>query len=99
MSIERVTIEQFLFLSNNHPIFDVRSPAEFLHAHVPEAYSLPLFTDEERKIVGTAYKQQGKNQAIKIGLDFFGVKMRKIVEGAEQIINSYQLSVTKAALG
>ena len=60
MAIEKVYVEQFLALAGNHPVFDVRSPAEFLHAHIPEAYNLPLFSDEERKIVGTTYKQQSR---------------------------------------
>jgi tRNA 2-selenouridine synthase len=55
---------------------------------MPGAFNLPLFTDEERKIVGTAYKQQSRETAIKIGLDYFGTKMRKMVEEVEAIINS-----------
>ena len=46
---------------------------------------MPLFTDEERKVVGTAYKQQSREQAIKEGLDFFGPKMRRMVEEVERI--------------
>lgn len=30
------------------PIVDVRSPGEFSRAHLLGAYSLPLFSDEER---------------------------------------------------
>lgn len=85
MAIEKIHIEQFLELANGHPVLDVRSPGEYKHAHIPGACSLPLFTDEERKIVGTAYKQESREQAIKLGLDFFGVKMRKMVEEAEQL--------------
>ena len=51
---------------------------------------MPLFTDEERKIVGTTYKQQSREQAIKIGLDMFGPKMRKMVEEIEEILNKEQ---------
>jgi len=83
MAIEKIHIEQFLALAKQHPVLDVRSPAEFQHAHIPGAHSLPLFTDEERKIVGTAYKQESREQAIKIGLDFFGGKTRKMVEETE----------------
>ncbi len=57
-------------------------------------YSLPLFTDEERKVVGTAYKQQSKQDAIKIGLDYFGVKMRAMVEEVEEIIGNMQLATS-----
>jgi tRNA 2-selenouridine synthase len=85
MAIEKIDIEKYLQLSNQHPVIDVRSPGEFNHAQIPGAYSLPLFTDEERKIVGTTYKQQSREAAIKIGLDFFGVRMKGIVEEVEGI--------------
>jgi tRNA 2-selenouridine synthase len=85
MPAQKITIEQFLGLSTQYPVLDVRSPGEYLHAHIPGAYSLPLFTDEERKLVGTAYKQQSRQTAIKLGLDFFGGKMRKMVEEIEQL--------------
>jgi tRNA 2-selenouridine synthase len=86
MAIQKITIEEFLQLAKQHPVFDVRSPAEFLHAHIPGAVSLPLFTDEERKVVGTAYKQESKQAAIKIGLDYYGIKMRKMVEEVEALV-------------
>ena len=90
MAIEKIDIDQFLELAKHHLVFDVRSPGEYNHAHIPGAYSLPLFTDEERKVVGTTYKQQSREQAIKIGLDFFGPKMRKTVEEAESIVSSQE---------
>ncbi len=85
MAIEKLHIERFLELAKTHLVIDVRSPAEYKHAHIPGAYSLPLFTDEERKIVGTTYKQESREKAIKIGLDFFGPKMRKMVEEVESV--------------
>src|SRR5258706_840235 len=88
MAIEKIHIEQFLELAKQYPVIDVRSPGEYKHARIPGAYSLPLFTDEERKVVGITYKQQSREQAIKVGLDFFGPKMRKMVEEAESIVNS-----------
>ncbi len=88
MAIEKIHIEQFLELAKQHPMMDVRSPGEYQHAHIPGAHSLPLFTNEERKIVGTTYKQQSRELAIKVGLDFFGPKMRKMVEEVEMIVVS-----------
>ncbi len=67
-------------------LIDVRSPGEFNHARIPGAVSLPLFSDEERAEVGTAYKQKSRETAIKIGLDFFGPKMRKMVEEVESLV-------------
>lgn len=98
MAIQKITIEEFLKLAKQHPVLDVRSPGEYTHAHIPSAYSLPLFSDEERKEVGTAYKQQSREAAIKIGLDFFGVKMRKMVEEVEGIVVNCQLSTANCVL-
>ena len=67
-------------------MIDVRSPGEYAHAHIPGAYNFPLFTDDERKIVGTTYKQQSRQAAIKIGLEFFGPKMRTMVEEIESAV-------------
>ena len=93
MAIHKLTIEEFLAFAKQHPVLDVRSPGEYNHAHIPGAISFPLFTDDERKVVGTAYKQQSREEAIKIGLDYFGVKMRKMVEEAESIVTSHKPAV------
>ena len=95
MAAQKINIEQFLELAKEYPVLDVRSPGEYVHAHIPGAYSFPLFTDEERKVVGTAYKQESREQAIKIGLDYFGVKMRKMIEEVEGIISNRQLAIDK----
>jgi len=93
MPAEKVHIEQFLELAKQHPVIDVRSPGEYNHAHIPGALSMPLFTDKERAAVGTAYKQESRENAIKIGLDFFGPKMKKMVEEAEGIIRNKQSAI------
>jgi tRNA 2-selenouridine synthase len=93
LSIKKIDTEAFIKLCKTCPVIDVRSPGEYEHAHIPNAYSLPLFSDEERKVVGTAYKQKNRETAIKHGLDFFGPKMRAMVEAAEDIVKKH------AALG
>jgi tRNA 2-selenouridine synthase len=89
MAIEKIDVSRFLELYPKFPVFDVRSPGEFSHANIPGAYSLPLFNDDERKIVGTAYKQESREQAVKIGLDFFGGKMRKMIEEVSGIVTQF----------
>lgn len=89
VSVQRISINEFLSGCLNHVVLDVRSPAEYSHAHMPGALSFPLFTDEERKQVGTEYKQVSREQAIKTGLDFFGPKMRKMVEEAEALLEKH----------
>ena len=67
------------------PILDVRAPAEYAQGHIPGALSLPLFTDEERARIGTTYKQVNPDKAVLLGLDFFGPKMRRLVEEARKL--------------
>jgi len=55
-----LNIEQFLLKAESIPVVDVRSPAEFENGHIPGAFSIPIFTNEERAIVGTNYKKNGK---------------------------------------
>src|SRR6185436_2351890 len=98
MAIEKLHIGKFIELAKDHPVIDVRSPGEYNHAHIPGAYNLPLFTDEERKIVGTAYKQKSREAAIKIGLDFFGPKMKKMVDEVESLVRSRKAGVSNSRL-
>lgn len=87
MPIQKLTIQDFIQLAQHNLVFDVRSPGEYTHAHIPGAHSLPLFTDDERAVVGTAYKQQSRQKAIKAGLDYFGPKMREMVETVEKMLD------------
>ncbi len=57
-----------------------------MHAHVPRAFSFPIFSNEERKEIGTAYKQVSRESAIKIGLEHFGKKLLAFVEQADAIL-------------
>lgn len=80
MPIERIAADDFLNLMPFVPVFDVRSPGEFSRAHLPDACSLPIFNDEERAIIGTAYKQESREQAIRSGLQFYGPKLLALVD-------------------
>jgi len=89
MPVISVDISRFLEMTGKYPLIDVRSPAEFHHAHVPGAHNVPLFSDEERSVVGTLYKQCGRQKAVLRGLDYFGPKMKGIIDKAESIIESH----------
>ncbi len=100
MAVKRINVNDFLELAKTHLVIDVRSPSEYAYAHIPNAHSMPLFTDEERKVVGTAYKQMSRENAIKFGLDYFGPKMRKMVEEVERLskVSDNQPHTTKTIL-
>lgn len=78
-------IDPFLKEYDNLPIIDVRSPSEFANGHIPGAVNIPLFDDEERAIVGTLYKNEGRYPAIKKGLEIVGPKMHRLIEEVEKL--------------
>jgi len=95
VNYQRLHIKSFLKEAEKCIVIDVRSPSEYNHGHIIGSKNIPLFTDEERKIVGTAYKQESREQAIKIGLDFFGPKMKKIIEEVEGLTTNKQRAKSK----
>jgi len=48
-------------------VIDVRSPAEFAEDHLPGAVNWPVLDDEQRRSVGTLYKQVSPLRARKVG--------------------------------
>lgn len=52
---------------NCTPLIDVRAPVEFEQGAFEMAVNLPLMNNEERKKVGTCYKQQGHEKAVQLG--------------------------------
>lgn len=72
------------FLETPGTILDVRSPAEFSQGHIPASISNPLFSNEERSVIGTAYKKIGQQHAIDLGLKLAGPRLLELVQTARQ---------------
>lgn len=89
----RLDIADFLRESSSRVLLDVRSPGEYAQGHIPGAVSFPLFSDEERALVGTCYKQQGKEQALELGLELVGPKMAGFIRQARQLAPDRRLAV------
>ena len=68
-------IDDFLIDSESSPIIDVRAPIEFNQGHIPGAFNVPLFDDQERKEIGTLYKTDGRQASVVRGLEIVGPKM------------------------
>jgi tRNA 2-selenouridine synthase len=102
MAVQKINIEKFIIETSASMgvdidlslrpsiIIDVRSPAEFEHAHIPSALNLPLFDNEQRAMIGTTYKKQSREAAIKAGLPLFGNKMLPMIETVESWIAAAQ---------
>lgn len=91
--ITHLNIQEFLQQSQGHLTLDVRSEGEYNYGRILHATNLPLFNNEERKIIGTAYKQHGKNEAILLGLDVVGKKMSDFVRFVQPKTNENKVFV------
>jgi tRNA 2-selenouridine synthase len=74
MSVNILPIEKFLEQRRlkNAILFDTRSEKEFEKACIPGAVSLPLLNNEHRHLVGTIYKEQGREAAVMKGFELVG---------------------------
>ncbi len=70
----------FSEVKNKCVFIDVRSPSEFAEGSICGAVNIPILSDEERKIVGTAYKQASKNEARRLGIEFVSPKLPSIFD-------------------
>ncbi|MFZ4545604.1 MAG: tRNA 2-selenouridine(34) synthase MnmH [Saprospiraceae bacterium] len=93
MPVEKINIERLFELQNDRVVIDVRTPAEFAQGHIIGAHNLPLFTDEERVVVGTIYKKQSPEKALLQGLEFTGKKMPAYIKSAKKIAPDKKLIV------
>nr|BFD60132.1 tRNA 2-selenouridine(34) synthase MnmH [Bdellovibrio sp. CKG001] len=68
MSLKTIKPDQLKELfSRNIPLVDVRAPVEFQQGSLPGAVNLPIMNDEERASVGTTYKREGQDAAVRLG--------------------------------
>ena len=91
--ITSLNISDFLSVTKTIPVVDVRTPLEFDHAHIPGAFNLPIFSNEERVKVGTTYKQQGREDAILLGFDLTGPKWSGFIKTALEIAPDKKIGV------
>jgi tRNA 2-selenouridine synthase len=70
--IQTTAAEAVPALAGFDAIIDVRSPAEFADDHLPGAINWPVLDDEQRRTVGTLYKQVSALEARKVGAAMVG---------------------------
>jgi len=56
-------------------LVDVRSEKEYLADTMPGAVNIPLLNNEERAAVGLAYRENGPDQALELGLNLVSPKL------------------------
>lgn len=83
--MQKIDPKAFLETSEHLTIVDVRSPGEFAEGHIPGAINMPIFDNDERAVVGTLYKKQGKDKAVLKGLEIVGPKMATFAKQAMKL--------------
>ncbi len=91
MAVFKISPGEFLSMKGELPLFDTRAPQEYNQGQIPGAVNLPLFTDEERKQVGTLYKNRGKESAVLQGLDFVGPKLTSYIKNIKSVTNDRRI--------
>jgi len=84
---------EFIELRDKVPLVDVRSELEYQAGHIPNAINITLLNNAERIIVGTAYKQEGRRQAIKRGFELVGPRLADLIEEAERVATQGEMLV------
>ena len=72
------------------PLIDVRSPGEYYKGNMSNSINIPLFNDEERSIIGTIYKNNGKEKAINQGLKFIEKNIDNLINRLLDVIKLYK---------
>ncbi|WP_248477207.1 tRNA 2-selenouridine(34) synthase MnmH [Tepidibacter aestuarii] len=93
-----IEIEDSLELKNS--IFvDVRSESEYEEDRIKNSINIPILNDEQRKIVGTLYKQEGKEKAIEKGLELIADKLKDIYIKLKKLSSEYDNLIVYCARG
>ena len=81
-SVDRI-IPAEAAMEGEYPIIDVRSPGEYEGGTIPGAVNVPIFDEDERSLVGTIYRHQGKDIAINRGFEVVEQKIVDLLETLE----------------
>lgn len=67
-------------LEGDYMLVDLRSPDEYSEFTIPGAVNLPIFDNEERKLIGTVYNHESIDKAKKIGVEYASRKLPILYE-------------------
>ena len=93
-----ITYQQSLDLDSTLYL-DVRTPAEYEEATIPGAVNVPIFTDEERKQVGTVYSQESPAQARMLGVELVSPKLPELLTEIKSLAQDYKNTVIFCSRG
>lgn len=78
---------------------DARSPKEYNSETIPGSINLPIFSDEERVVIGTEYKNGSIDKAKRIGIEAASKKLPYIFDKIIELNNNYNNLIFFCARG
>ncbi|MFV0437047.1 MAG: tRNA 2-selenouridine(34) synthase MnmH [Desulfopila sp.] len=67
-------------MGGGYRLIDVRSPGEYLAGSLPGAINIPIFDNGERSLVGTMYRQSGRDAAIATGFTLVESRLAALLQ-------------------
>jgi tRNA 2-selenouridine synthase len=81
--VREISVEEAL--KKGFKFIDVRTKSEFEEFHIPGAYNVPLFSEEERRKISEVYYSKGEKEARLLALKLVGPKLYNIVSEVKEI--------------
>lgn len=78
---------------NDYLLIDTRSEAEYERAHFPGAINLPLLNNDHRILVGTCFKKEGRNAAVRLGFELVGPLFSSFVKKVDELAKGKKVLV------
>lgn len=86
-------------IENKYVLIDLRSPKEFLSSTIPGAVNVPLFTDEQRELIGTVYVRESIEKAKKIGVETASKNLPVMYDKINELAKKYKELIFFCARG
>ena len=88
-----IKIQEFIEFSKDLPVIDVRTPAEFSDGHITGAINIPIFSNEERAVVGTKYKQESRDTAMAKALEYIAERTDHYLDELQRLVPSQEICI------
>ncbi len=88
-----------LLEKKSYVLIDVRTPKEYIESTIPGAINIPVLLDEERVMVGTAYKKESPEKAKQMGVEAISKRLGDITKEISELAKKYDEIVFFCARG
>lgn len=86
-------------IQGSYILIDVRSEGEHRQEHIPNSINIPLFNDEERRIIGTVYVNESIEKAKYLGIEAASKRLPMIFKEVSELDKKYDQLIFYCARG